>query len=387
MNEVKVGNSHLIHNLNQAGIFRLIHKYSPISRKELADNTGYSAATVSNHVRKLIENGYLIETEKGDSTGGRKPVYLTVNPEKGYIIVVVIGVNDIKIGMFNLKLAKEESLIFPIKAGYSQEEHLDLLIKKIKNILLEKKLEYSDIVGIGIAVPGLIDKESKTLHFAPNLGWSDLNFKKHFNEEFKIPMILENEANASVIGEREYIYPQSNNLVFVSINEGIGCGIIFDGNLYQGASGNAGEFGHIIIDNHGDKCHCGNYGCWETLASENYLIELYKKKTGCSLKPIEIYKLIEKGEPNAVKSAREIGKNIGIGLVNIINGLSPEMIVIGGHIVNIKDYIMKEIDQVLEGRALGISYQKVKLDFTKLNDMAAVHGLAHLVHSECLDFE
>ena len=95
MKDIKVGNSRFIKNLNQSGIFKLIYQFGPISRKQLAENTGYSAATISNHVKTLIDKGFVIETEKGFSTGGRKPVYLTVNPDKGYIFSVEIGVDQI----------------------------------------------------------------------------------------------------------------------------------------------------------------------------------------------------------------------------------------------------------------------------------------------------
>ena len=386
MNQIKVGNAQFIHNLNQAGIFRLIHQYGPISRKELAENTGYSAATISNHVRTLIESGYLIETEKGDSTGGRKPIYLTVNPTKGYIITISIGVREVRQVIFNLKLKAEAETVFPIGEQLSPEANLAAIITQTKELLKGQGLTDDQLVGIGIAVPGLIDKKGFILTLAPNLGWSNLKIGDYFKQEFDLPLVLENEANAAVIGEREFLYPQVDNMVFVSINEGIGCGIIFNGKLYRGASGNAGEFGHIIIDNQGSKCHCGNYGCWETMASENYLINAYHQLTSRQLRANKIYQLVKQGDAKALRVSEALSLNIGIGLVNIINGLSPELIIVGGNIIRIKDYLQKGIKQVLAERALDISSQKAKLEFTGLRDMAALNGLAYLVHNECLAF-
>ena len=386
MNQVKVGNSQFIHDLNQAGIFRLIHKYGPISRKELAENTGYSAATISNHVRTLISRGYLVETEKGDSTGGRKPIYLTVNPAKGYIIAMIVGVRQVRLLIFNLKLKAETETVFSIDNQLSPGENLDYIVTKTKGLIKGQGLTNDDIIGIGIAVPGLIDKKELILSFAPNLGWSNLKFGDYFSQEFSLPLVLENEANAAVIGERELLYPQVDNMVFVSINEGIGCGIIFNGKLYRGASGNAGEFGHIIIDNQGSKCHCGNYGCWETMASENYIINAYHRLTQQSLPANQIYQLLKRGDLNALRVIEAVAKNIGIGLVNIINGLSPELIVVGGNIINIEGYIQKGMTQVLTERSLAISCQKVKMEFTRLKDMAVLEGLAHLVINDCMSF-
>jgi len=119
-------------------------------------------------------------------------------------------------------------------------------------------------------VPGLIDKVKGILEFAPNLGWKNVYISKIFKDKYNLPVILNNEAKAAAIGERESIYPNINNMVFVSINEGIGCGIFFNGGLYRGASGNAGEFGHIIIDTNGPLCTCGNKGCWETFSFRKF---------------------------------------------------------------------------------------------------------------------
>ncbi len=179
-----------------------------------------------------------------------------------------------------------------------------------------------------------------------------------------------------------------DNMVFVSINEGIGCGVILNGELYRGASGNAGEFGHIIIDTNGPACHCGNKGCWETLASESYIVNRYLKLSNSNkeLTKKEIYQIGKNGDKKIIEIFNEAGRNIGIGLVNIINGLSPELLVIGGGIVEIKDYIYDEIVKKLEESALSISYRSVKIKFSKLGSLAAVYGMADLIINERIKF-
>jgi len=177
-------------------------------------------------------------------------------------------------------------------------------------------------------------------------------------------------------------------MVFVSINEGIGCGIFFNGELYRGASGNAGEFGHIIIDTNGPVCHCGNKGCWETLASEKFIVNSYFKlpNSNKELTKKEIYQLGKNGDKKVIEIFKEAGRNIGIGLVNIINGLSPKLLVIGGGIVEIKDYIYEEIIKKLEENALSVSYRNVEIKFSKLGSLAAVYGMADLIINERIKF-
>jgi len=386
--KVILGNSIAIRKWNLSNIFKLIRKRGPISRIELTKISGCSAGTASNHVRTLIEKGFVIETKKGISSGGRKPIQLMVNPNKAYIFSIEIEVNKIKMVLFDLELKVVTKNIIPITYKNDYRKTLEEVFFKIDKMMEEKNLELDNLLGIGVAVPGLIDKVKGILEFAPNLGWKDVHISEIFKDKYGLPVILNNEAKAAAIGERESIYPNINNMVFVSINEGIGCGIFFNGGLYRGASGNAGEFGHIIIDTNGPLCTCGNKGCWETLASENFIVNSYLKlpNSNKELTKEEIYQLGKNGDKKIIEIFKEAGRNIGIGLVNIINGLSPELLVIGGGIVEIKEYIYEEIVKKLEESALSISYRNVKIKFSELGSLAAVYGLADLIIEKRIKF-
>jgi predicted NBD/HSP70 family sugar kinase len=278
--------------------------------------------------------------------------------------------------------------IIPITYKDDYKKTLEQVFFEMDKMREEKNLKLDNLLGIGVAVPGLIDKEKGILEFAPNLGWKNVYILKIFKDKFNLPVILDNEAKAAAIGEREFIYPKMDNMVFISINEGIGCGVILNGELYRGASGNAGEFGHIIIDTNGPECHCGNRGCWETLASESYIVNRYLKLSNSNkeLTKKEIYQLGKNGDKKVIEIFNETGRNIGIGLVNIVNGLSPELLVIGGGIVEIKDYIYEEIIKKLEESALSISYKNVEIKFSELAGLAAVYGMADLIINERIKF-
>ncbi|MEJ6951220.1 ROK family transcriptional regulator [Natronospora cellulosivora (SeqCode)] len=385
MEHKQVANSQYIRDLNLTAIFRLIHKYGPVSRKELAENTGYSAATISNHVKRLLESRFVIETDKGSSTGGRKPVFLTINPERRHIIAVEIEVNHLKIMIVNLK--------FQIKGEYSYNlENRDaeyVLAKMMSGInYLQKKTGLSNekIMGLGIAVPALVDTNKAIVNFAPNLEWKNIDMEEKLKDYYQTPLLLENEARAAVIGEKEFIYPDIDNLVYVSINQGIGCGIIFDGRIYRGASSNAGEFGHIIIDSHGPECHCGNYGCWETLASLNYILSRYSQgKLDFSLE--DLRKKALAGDKELELILKETGENIGIGIVNIINSLSPEHLIIGGDITDFKDYIDVDLKGVIKEKSLDLFYQKVNINYSQLSKKASLYGIARMVFDSRIEEE
>jgi predicted NBD/HSP70 family sugar kinase len=343
---------------------------------------------VSNHVRTLIKKGFVIETKKGISSGGRKPVQLMINSNKAYIFSIEIEVKQIKIVLFDLEIKVRRKSIVPIIYKDNYKKTLEQVFFEMDKMTEEKNLKFDNLLGIGVAVPGLIDKEKGILEFAPNLGWKNVHISKIFRDKYGLPVILDNEAKAAAIGEREFVYPKMDNMVFVSINEGIGCGIFLNGELYRGASGNAGEFGHIIIDTDGPVCHCGNIGCWETLASENYIVNRYLKlpNSNKELNKKEIYQLGKNGDKKIIEIFNEAGRNIGIGLVNIINGLSPELLIIGGDVVEIKDYIYGEIVKILKESALSISYRSVEIKFSKLGSLAAVYGMADLIINERIKF-
>lgn len=386
--KARLGNSIVIRKWNLSIIFKAIRKRGPISRIELTEITGCSAGTVSNHVRTLIKKGFVIETKKGISSGGRKPIQLMINPHKAYIFSIEIEVNQIKIVMFDLEIKVITKSIIPITYKDDYQKTLEQVFFEMDKMREEKNLKLDNLLGIGVAVPGLIDKEKGILEFAPNLGWKNVYILKIFKDKFNLPVILDNEAKAAAIGEREFIYPKMDNMVFISINEGIGCGVILNGELYRGASGNAGEFGHIIIDTNGPECHCGNRGCWETLASESYIVNRYLKSSNSNkeLTKEKIYQLGKNGDKKIIEIFNEAGKNIGVGLVNIVNGLSPELLVIGGGIVEIKDYVYEEIIKKLEESALSISYKKVEIKFSELAGLAAVYGMADLIINERIKF-
>jgi len=390
MNKSKtnLGNSITMKKWNLSRIFKTIFQQGPITRIKLTEITGYSPGTVSNHVRTLIKKGFVIETNKGISSGGRKPVKLIINPSKAYIFSIEIEVNQIKIVIFDLKVKPVADSIIPIKYKDDYMRTLENVFYEMDNMIKENNLKLEDFLGIGVAVPGLIDKVKGVLEFAPNLGWKDVIISEIFKEKYGLPIILNNEAKAAAIGERGAYYPQINNMVFVSINEGIGCGLYINGALYRGASGNAGEFGHITINTNGPQCHCGNHGCWEIYASENYIVNRYLELSGNKKKlpKEEIYKLGKNGDKKAIKIFYEIGENIGVGLVNIINGLSPELLVIGGGIVEIKDYIYEDIIKKLEESCLSVSCRKTEIKFSKLGNMATVYGMADLIINARIKF-
>jgi glucokinase-like ROK family protein len=389
MDNVKIVNSKFIKNLNQSSILRLINDYGPISRKELSEKTDYSAATISNHVKTLIKEGFVIEKEKGISSGGRKPVYLTINPNKGYIIGIDIEVSKVRIVMFNLKLKVEKKVEFYLEANKVPKKLMNKIINIIEGIMKERNIVDYDLLGIGVAVPGLVNKKRNLLQFAPNLGWKEEQISAYLNNRFQVPIFIENEANAAGMGEKEFYYDKDINMVYVSINEGIGCGLIFDGKLHRGASGNAGEFGHIIIESESERiCHCGNKGCWEALASGTALSRLAQDAVEADADTMMkdmvtdssevdgaiVARAAEKNDGVALDLMDTIAERLGIGLASLINIFNPSRIVFGGGVSNSWSLLEEKINETIAERAMESLVERVEIIPAKLGSDVGVAG-------------
>lgn len=379
------GTSKGLGNSNLFDIFKLIYQEDEITRVELVDKSQYSPGTISNHVNTLIEEGLVIEKEKSFSRGGRKPVILKINPDRYYILAAKIGVDIIEVFLLNLLIDTIDKQEIEIPAKDSYDFSVDFINNVINTYIRENNLTEDNTLGFGISAPALIDIHEGIIKFAPNLKWRDRNIISDIEIDIDIPVFLGNEAKLGAIGEKYLKENDASNLVYISINEGIGCGIIINGEVYLGSSDNAGEYGHVIIDNDGPACHCGNYGCWETLASENFIERAWAQKTGERKSKDEIYQLGKDGDERALEIFNEVGANIGLGIANIVNGLSPNRIIIGGSILKIKEFLKEAIDAKVKEKSLEITSKNVDIDFALYNGLSEVSGIGHLIIDQCLE--
>ena len=378
---VPVGNSGYIREMNASSIFRLIDQHGPIARKELAANTRYSAATITNHVKSLLDAGFVLETSKGDSTGGRRPVHVAVNSRKAYILAVELEVAQVRLLLFNLCRTVVGSRSLPIQPGQGPAQVLPRAVAAAKDVLEGARVSKDKLLGIGIGAPGQISNDG-VLTFAPNLGWKRTVLTEPFAAAFDCPVLVENEARAGAIGEREGQYPHVNNLAYVSVKEGIGCGIILEGSLYRGTSGSAGEFGHVPLKPDGRSCHCGGRGCWETLASELALLRKTRRVLPAIRTIDELLEIAPRESAQLQSSFDEVGHWLGIGAAAIVNAIGPDLLVIGGSMARFAPWIFPTLTEAFAAQTLPVGRESVQLEFSQMGDQATLHGLGALVFTE-----
>lgn len=375
---MKTGDQNLVKKINKSIVLNTVQEKCPLSRAAISEITGLNKATVSALVSELIDEKFIYELGPGQSSGGRRPVMLFFNKNAGCSIGIDLGVNYILAIITDLQgnIIKENS----IPLHNRESEHvIPELIHFIQQLIIEAPDTPYGIIGIGIGVPGITDAEGKIL-FAPNLEWSNVNIKEKIENEFHVPVTVDNEANAGSHGEKRYGAGQDvSNLIYISAGIGIGAGIIIDNELYKGASGISGEMGHFTIEANGKKCHCGNRGCWELYASENALLEQARQlpEFRGQSEVIDIDQLIraaDEGDRNVINLFNSIGEYLGIGLTNIVNTFNPEQVIIGNHLSKLRNWINNPIHRILEQRLLPYHLDALQVKFSKLGIYSCALG-------------
>lgn len=380
MKMIQTFNQHVVKKRNKALVLDSIKESAPLSRADIASQTGLNKGTVSSLVNELLEEHLILESGPGVSSGGRRPVMLLFNQSAGYSIGIDIGVNYILAILTDLQgTICEEKLIKVKNLTFSQTtELLFSIIDDLKSVMPPSPY---GVVGIGIGVPGTVSMTGEVL-MAPNLHWKDIDLKSLIEEKYKIPVKIKNEANAGAYGEKKFgAGKECSDIVYVSCGIGIGVGLILNEKLYKGHNGLSGELGHMTINFEGPVCKCGNKGCWELYASEQALIQLALKKgitpeNGNELTLEQIVRLAEAGDEDVLQVIEEVGKNLVTGLNNIINTFNPEQIILGNRLAVLQKWLKEPLKKHVGEYALATHKKDLQLHFSKLEKRSAALGVA-----------
>ena len=323
-----------IKKFNTNSILRVLESNDSISRTEIAKHTNLNKATVSTIVKELIAKGLVNDLGYGKSSGGKKPRLIELYSTAKYIIVIIIEANIIEASILNLKLE-----ILDTEKQNTKCTNKESILKIITRLIAKLKINYSlkdtDLLQIGLTIPGIVNKNGYIVD-APNLNWKDYNLIEELTKlhpEYTYRII--NEANAGAIGINHQ-YPDVKNLIYLSVSQGVGTGIIINGELYKGEYGYSGEFGHTIIKENGKKCRCGQNGCFEQYVSEQAVYEILEEK-GIHLKEKTFNALNYLDSDITSEIYIKLSKFLNLGVLNIARIFDPELIILGNHIANLKD--------------------------------------------------
>ncbi|MZK51084.1 ROK family transcriptional regulator [Clostridium beijerinckii] len=323
-----------IKETNRKKIIALLLKKNEITKLDISRLLDISITTVSTNITELKSEGIVEDVRSLESTGGRKAIAIKLNENCRYSIGVALTPNHIKISLVNIKKNVIESM--RVRHNNDGIENIVNLLNENIDLLMKKyNLCSANLLGIGISLPGTVDFKEGIIKYSYLLGAKDFNLKEKF-EYLDIPVYVDNEANLSAYYEFLNKRDILRNLLYVSITEGLGLGIIINGKIYRGDNNSSGELGHTKIAIDGKKCKCGARGCLEAYASMNSLIDDYNEANSSNISDIdEFEERYNQNDKDAHDVLNGYLKTLSLGLSNLVMIFDPSSIVIGGDINNL----------------------------------------------------
>lgn len=351
--------------INRQIVLTLVRTHQPVSRADLARLMNTNRANVTFLINELLEENLVKEGAQGnEKVRGRKPTFLYLNSQKGCAVALDIRASRTYM-MVTDSIGKQMGEIISFATEQNPQKFVKGLAERIRAALIENS-GAGECDGIGITVPGMLDRKSGVVMNAPTLGWRDVNFLALLQAEFAgVDIHLENSGKACALSQiwtAKDDISGFNDLAFVSVSDGVGVGVVINGELVRGKHNTAGEFGHVPLSIDGPLCSCGAHGCWEAYISNLATLSRYfgKNMIERQPQPIEIadftindlIALAREGDPKALTALHSTGRYLGLGLASIINAIDPSVVYIGGEITEAWDLIEPLVHNAIKERVL-----------------------------------
>ena len=365
--------------LQKKAIIGFLYRMGELSKPEICRLTNVTTPTVSRMIEELIEEGWVIDRGCGNSIGGKRPHVFSLNPDAAYILGVDIGREYLRVAIFNLKNEPIEGILeYPsILEEQDDEATLCYVREKIDETIGHLNIDRAKIKMAGFALPGLIDREGTSYTY---LTYEQPGIKSILEEMLQIPVFIDNDSNVMAMAEHTFgVAKDVNNVLCISVNECIGLGMILNSKLYRGGIGMAGEFGHIRISGLEAPCHCGKIGCLETVSSGRAI----ERVAG---KPLQdIIEAARKDDISAIDLLHRAGEKLGEGIATMVHLFNPDMVVIGGEIVQAGDLMLVPVQQAINKYALARMRGHCELKMSNLGVYSAILGTLMMVMEHLYD--
>lgn len=348
-------NQSLARKHNSSLILDLLRLEGPCSRASLASRISLTRSSVSRIVDELRTEKLIREVNLSRGRKGRPGMLLELDPRGGSAIGLEIGVNFLSILLTDFRA----NVLWRERVDLLEDSGLETYLRRAEQLLQKALCLAMDrgmrMMGIGIAVWGLVDNVAGVIRFAPNLKWRNLPLKQRWQDKFQVPVYLENDANASALGEYYFGAGRNvENFLYLSMDIGVGGGIISNGKLFHGASGYAGEIGHMTIDPSGVQCNCGKTGCLETLVGRKIILQKYQERSGEG-KTLSLDEVIQRGRSGdqvALDVFQETAEALGVGIGNLVNIFNPQRVILGWSLGQAYDLLLPNLRESIKRNSL-----------------------------------
>jgi N-acetylglucosamine repressor len=379
LKKANVARADTIRYINRQIVLNYVREKEPISRAEISHETALQRSTVSLIVDELLTQGLIYEIE-GESTGGRPPSLLRLRAAGCMAIGIDVGTAQTTLAIADLVgRVVERELI-------DTDPDVTVTYRKIVSCVQRLIRTHGNVEGIGASVPGLVHPETGTALFIPYFKWRNWPLAADLQNITGVPVTVDNDANAAALAELWLGRPEIRDVrdfILVLVEEGLGTGIIFDGQVYQGVAGAAGEFGHMTIGKGAPVvCAAGSDECWEAFASERATLARYKQRSGPTAPELTFSQLIDKAfaRDEAAKSALlETAHYLGLGISNLTKGLSPEAVILAGNIARAWTLIADELRNTLAANTICSDLPSAPVFASTLGEDTRLMGALSLV--------
>ena len=391
MNNSPLGNRELIRAINRSTILNSIKTHGAIPRAEIARITGLSPATVTGITAELIQDNLVFEKESGDSSGGRPPIMLAINPN-GDCVVGIKVMEDHALGaLTDLEASLLGKQSYPL-TDTSPEGISRSLSELVAELLKMSENPVPNLMGVGVGLAGIVEAGQGLVRQSPFFGWNDVPLREMIQSRVNVPVYVDNDVNTLAFAEKWFGAGRGvDNFLVVTVGRGIGLGIVSNGQFNHGARGGAGEIGHTVSQPGGEICACGKRGCLEMYASEPALLrqaaKAYEQGQLSSLPntPEELIALAASGEKAAQEIFARAGELLGQSIANLVNIFNPQRVLINGEGVRAGNWLFDPMRAAIDEHTMPGLRQDVSILVEPLGDDAWARGAASLVLHELFE--
>lgn len=370
-------------------VLSLLRDGQPRTRAELAALTGLARSTIAQRIDALIAGGLIGEVGGGVSTGGRPPVRFAFNPLARVALAADIGATHALLAVTDLSGTVLAETRQDIDIALGPEAVLGWVVDSSAKLLEEVGRRPRDVLGIGVGLPGPVEYATGRPVSPPIMpGWDGFEVQDFLSGRLHVPALADNDVNVMALGEYFARWSHVDNLVFVKVATGIGCGLISNGRLHRGAQGAAGDFGHIQVSGAAETvCHCGNTGCLEAVAGGAAVAARLRALGVEATSSRDVVRMATGGSREAVELLRQTGREIGQGLAAAVSLLNPSVVVIGGALSAAGEHLIAGVREIVYQRSLPLATRHLQIAHARTGERAGVIGAAVMVLEHALSAE
>jgi predicted NBD/HSP70 family sugar kinase len=369
---------------NRLQVLEVVRGKGSVSRADIARRTGLARSTVSTLVNELLGAGLLVERgapEDAAGAQGRPPVLLSFDPSAGAVLGLHFDHPMLRVAVADLGYTILAETELAIDVDHDAQDSLDAAAALVDEVLVKSGVARERLLGAGVALAGPIDQATGTVGSSAILpGWVGMPVEQELTARLDLPVHVDNDANVGALAESVLGAGRGvSEMAYIMLGSGIGAGLIIGGQVYRGAGGTAGEMGHVLVDEHGPLCRCGNRGCLETYAGADALLDLLRRQHGDTLTVDGLVELARAGDPACQRVIADAARFVGVAAATLCNQLNPELLVIGGELAQTGALLLDPLRESIARYAIPAAADDVRVVAGELGERAELLGALVLV--------